>query len=201
MNKKNKVLLTIMGLVVLSGIAATSSTFAWFTTVRSASISYSSATVETQDNDLSVHYVSSLNTMTATTNDYVNDGKTVNNVVLSGGNKVTDISGDGIDFYKPVWKANTYGGGQVADRIDDITLAAAGDADGYLIDFTLTIARGSGAQSTNDLNVYFDAGTAVTAASADAADVAAVKAVRMAAIKGGAAFYHYSPEAETTYNY
>ena len=45
MNNKNKILLTSVGLAMLSGIAATSSTFAWFTTTRTASVSYSSATV------------------------------------------------------------------------------------------------------------------------------------------------------------
>jgi hypothetical protein len=62
MNKKNKVLLGAIGLVLLSGIAATSSTFAWFTTVRTASISYSEATVQASDGNLAIEYLSSLNT-------------------------------------------------------------------------------------------------------------------------------------------
>jgi len=58
--QKNKVLLGAIGLVLLSGIAATSSTFAWFTTVRTASISYSKATVQSSDGNLAIEYKSSL---------------------------------------------------------------------------------------------------------------------------------------------
>ena len=54
MNKKNKVLLASVGLAIFSGIAATSTTFAWFTTTQNASLSFNSATVETQDNNLNV---------------------------------------------------------------------------------------------------------------------------------------------------
>ena len=99
MNKKNKVLLGAIGLVLLSGIAATSSTFAWFTTVRTASISYSEATVQSSDGNLAIDYQSSLNTWSgAPTYD-----AEANKVTIAGANKVTDISGDGKTFYKPVW--------------------------------------------------------------------------------------------------
>lgn len=169
MNKKNKLLLTTIGLVVLSGAAATGSTFAWFTTVRSAIISFTSATVETKNNDLSVKYISSLNSVTATTNLSVNEGKSSNNVVLSGLNKVTDISGDGINFYKPVWSAYDPGDASIADYINEIDLSYKDNkgnltksADGYLIDFTLEIARGVNLYSPNDLNIYFDRGTLIS---------------------------------------
>lgn len=169
MNKKNKGLLALIGLVVLSAAAATGSTFAWFTTVRSATISFTSATVETKDNDLSVKYLSSLNSLNVTTNYSVNEGKGVNNVVFSGLNKITDISGDGLNFYKPLWSAYDPGDASLADRIEDIDLsykdehgAVRKSADGYLVDFTLEIARGINFYGPNDLNIYFDRGTNIS---------------------------------------
>lgn len=206
MNKKNKVLLTIMGLVVLSGIAATSSTFAWFTTVRSAMVSFSNATVETKENDLHVSYVSSLNAVSIMDLDGAStsaaDGDTINNLIISGANRVTDISGDGLQFYKPVWKAANYGANLVADSIEPITLAAAGDADGYLVDFTLRIARGSDHEGTSGaLKVYFDEGTGIFPKTTADADINAVAATRMAIIVDGVAIYYYAQNEETTYNY
>ncbi|MDD3389646.1 MAG: hypothetical protein PHP09_04230, partial [Bacilli bacterium] len=62
MNKNKKLLLSSVGLAVLSGIAATGSTFAWFTTTRTATISYTSATVVSKQSNLKITYVSSNDT-------------------------------------------------------------------------------------------------------------------------------------------
>lgn len=130
MNKKNKVLLGAIGLVLLSGIAATSSTFAWFTTVRTASISYSEATVQSSDGNLAIEYLSSLNTW----NGEPSYDEDANKVTIAGANKVTDISGDGKTFYKPVWTTPV----SAASNIETVpTTGDPGVADGFYIDFTV----------------------------------------------------------------
>ena len=179
MNNKNKVLLTSVGLALLSGIAATSSTFAWFTTSRTASVSYSSATVSTNQSNLTIAYDSSLNTLGAPT------GGGTNPLVLTGANAITDISGNGLAFFKPVWSATA----GTASEIESIPVAAAGDADGYYVDFTVELE----ATGNTSLNVYLGTGTQITSVNAKA-----LAASRMAVIVGGAVKFIYAPDADYT---
>lgn len=142
MSKKSITLLGTIGLLIVSAVAATSSTFAWFTSVRQATINYNDATVSSTDSSLGIVYKSSLNTMTTSLTDNV--------LTLTGSNLVTDISGDGKTFYKPVWASQTDSQTGVASAIQDVALSAAKDADGFLVDFTVTLSS-SGEQ---DLKVY-----------------------------------------------
>jgi len=146
MNNKNKILLTSVGLAMLSGIAATSSTFAWFTTTRTASISFSSATVESKQSNMVLGYVSGNVTNSA--------GSTANNLLLTGGNKVTDISGDGINFFKPVWSA-TEG---LATSINAIPYTVPTDASGFWVEFTVSVQIAG----LTAMNVYLGADTVIT---------------------------------------
>ena len=193
MNNKNKVLLTSIGLAIFSGIAATSTTFAWFTTTQNASLSFNSATVVTQDNNLSVVFKESLNSV-------ITDATTVDNtIILNGLNKVTDISGDGVDFYKPSWNAALDApGARVAYEIVQV---GETDADGYYVDFTLTISRD--AVGTGGMKVYLGAGTEITAHNdLDDEDAQAVLGSRLAVLDSSdAVILTYAPVSETTYNY
>ncbi|MDD4154477.1 MAG: hypothetical protein PHT30_03590 [Bacilli bacterium] len=192
MNNKNKVLLTSIGLAIFSGIAATSTTFAWFTTTQNASLSFNSATVETQDNNLTVAYTSSLNSGIVDSN--------VGNVIsLTGANKVTDVSSDGVDFYKPSWNAALDApGARVAYEIVQV---GETDADGYYVDFTLTISRD--AVGTGGMKVYLGAGTEITAhTDLDAEDVQAVLGSRLAVLDDlGDVILVYAPDSDVSYNY
>lgn len=192
MNKKNKVLLGAIGLVLLSGIAATSSTFAWFTTVRTASISYSEATVQSSDGNLAIEYLSSLNTCTPSYDE------AANKVTIAGANKVTDISGDGITFYKPVWTTPV----SAASSIEPVpTTGSAGVADGFYIDFTVRLSRDN-AVAENGLKVYLGTGTTIAPKdSSSDKDKGAVKAARLAVINQGDVKVRWAPEQETEAKY
>jgi hypothetical protein len=195
MNKKNKVLLGAIGLVLLSGIAATSSTFAWFTTVRTASISYSEATVQSSDGNLAIEYISSLNTWNG---DPTYDAE-ANKVTIAGANKVTDISGDGKTFYKPVWTTPV----SAASSIE--TVPTTGDsavADGFYIDFTVRLSRDN-AVAENGLKVYLGTGTTIAPKdSSSDKDKGAVKAARLAVIDHqGNVKVRWAPEEETGAKY
>ena len=190
MNKKNKVLITSIGLALFSGIAATSSTFAWFSAVQNASVSFNSATVEYEENDLSVAFASSLN-------NGIVAGGTANALTLTGSNKVTDISGNGLNFYKPLWDAALdTPSARVAYDIETLAMASAGDADGYFVDFTLTISRTS--TGANGMMVYLGAGTEITAATpSDTEDEKAVLGARLAVINDSdALLLTYAPDAD-----
>lgn len=195
MNKKNKVLLGAIGLVLLSGIAATSSTFAWFTTVRTASISYSEATVQSSDGDLTIEYLRSLNTWSGgSTYD-----EEANKVTIAGANKVTDISGDGKTFYKPVWTTPV----STASSIEPVpTTGDPGVADGFYIDFTVRLSR-SNAVAENGLKVYLGTGTTIAPKDPlNPKDTGAVEAARLAVIDHqGNVKVRWAPKEETGAKY
>ncbi len=186
MNKKNKVLLSAVGLVLLSGIAATSSTFAWFTTVRTASINYTEATVTSASGNLVVAYKSSQNTVT---------GNTVDNVTtITGANSITDISGDGKTFYKPVWAVPT----TTASVINTVSTA-----DGFYVDFTVTVSRDN-TLAQNGFKVYLGAGTEIVGKtdSNQALNDSVVPATRLAVLgSDGEVVLRWAPVAETSPKY
>lgn len=170
MNKKNKVLLASVGLVLLSGVAATTTTFAWFTTVRTASVSFNDATVYSASGNLAIAYKSSKNTVTNS-----GSGTTLDPLAIAGSNKITDISGNGLNFYKPVWSA-------VEDEASSISEVGAVSADNYYIDFTVTISRSNDLAETG-MKIYLGAGSNILPKVAlDAEDEKAVLASRLAVI-------------------
>lgn len=131
MNNKRKVV-AIITVLFMSAIAATSGTFAWFVTNRTATINYGHASVYSDQGDLEVAFKSSLNDNTLDEQDPL-----TRKITISGDHKVTDISGDGIDLYNVVWSATP----NIAQSIARIADTSVGDIDGYFIDFTLTVSR------------------------------------------------------------
>jgi len=199
MNNKKKLLLGAASMLLLTATAATASTFAWFTTVRNATVNYSSATIYTNGGNIEVTWISSLVTTwdTPVTTD--------NNLAISGAHKITDISGEGVSFYKPIWNAYDTTSSD-ADSIfgiptiaaDDVDYEAAiGDADGYYIDFTLQIAR----TSAEGMKVYFGSTTDINPVSESTADLQAVNTSRLAVIDGATTKFVWAPESDTSYEY
>lgn len=167
MKNKKQLILSLLALVLVSGLAATSSTFAWFTSTRTASLTFSSATVENRSSDLKVSYVGSQNTFTTV-------DPTANAIVLTGGNRVTDISGNGVNFYKPVWSSTE----DVASVINLVSTA-----DGYYIDMLLKVERTSTNANPKGLKVYLGENTVIAPVDGgNTKDVDAVKASRMAVV-------------------
>lgn len=194
MNKKNKVLLSAAAMLVLTGAAASASTFAWFTTVRNASVNYSQATVYTDSGNLSVALASSLSTLT--------DSGTGTALVLTGSNRITDISGEGSAFYKPVWNsADT--NGTTADSISTIAVSGAGAADGFYVDFTLTIAQSNTDVGSDGMNVYLGGNTKINPVTpANSQDVQAANSARLAVLHAGTTQFVWAPESgDASYRY
>lgn len=165
MNKKSKLLLTSVGLAVLSGIAATGSTFAWFTAVRTASLSYSKATVGTTTSNLRISYLGNAGTFSNPSGGVTN----VNTLNLSGGAAITDISGDGLEFVKPVWSATS----TIASTINSVDTAV-----GNYLEVSISVIN----DGSSKLNVYLGEDTGIFANDANAASQVALKAARLAVI-------------------
>ncbi len=192
MNKKNKVLLSTVGLLLLSGIAATSSTFAWFTTVRTAKVNFGDAEVVTKSGNLAISYVTSANTGVTST-------QTAEGVTITGTNKVTDISGDGKTFYKPVWADSNAG---VASVINDVTATA----DNHYVDFKIKVSRTNDIDA-NGLKVYLGAGTDIVGKTdpdpvQQTLNNSVVAATRLAVLNSsGEVILRWAPVAETSPKY
>lgn len=171
MKKRN--LGQVLIILFISGMMTTAGTLAWFQTVRNAEISFKSASVYSASSDLIINFKSSLNTFTSNVKD-TND----NSITLGGSLKVTDISGDGINLYKPIWSATN----DIAQEIQDVpTTGAAGVANGYYIDFTVTLERL--ASVGEGVKVYLGAGTGIFPKNPLVTkDVDIVKATRLAVI-------------------
>lgn len=105
----------------------------------------------------------------------MSDSVSAGELVLGGFNKVTDISGDGLSFYKPAW---TPFNSAVAY---DIEAVGNSIADGYFVDFTLTISRGD--TGTGGMMIYLGENTSIKPMNQLLnVDVQTVKATRLAII-------------------
>lgn len=182
---KKRSFIPLASLVVLSGAAAVSGTFAWFQTNRSLNLTFNDATVRSRDSNLVVTYGSSANTgMTATKGEQI-QGE-INLALNSTGNSqyITDISGDGTDFYKleQGYRINDNDeklqgvSWQIPLAINKVTAA-----DGHYIDFTLNLSRTELTTSLGDpLEVYVGKGTKIEPANdAVSADVKAAAGARV----------------------
>ncbi|HKM11549.1 MAG TPA: hypothetical protein VJZ05_04260, partial [Bacilli bacterium] len=97
-------------------------------------------------------------------------GAKVSSLSLVGGMDITDISGDGLNFYKPVWSATE----NIASAINAVTASV-----GNWVEFTVTISR----DNVTGMKVYLGAGTSITPKTAlDEQDLKAVAASRLAVI-------------------
>ncbi len=196
MNKKNKVLISAAGMLVLTAAAASASTFAWFTTVRNATINYSSANVYSSSSSLSISYVSSLNRFIASNEAGLDDDQ---HVSVTGVHRITDISGNGTKFYKPIWNSSDTDS-SIADSIITIPTVGEGAADGYYVDFTIRVSQS--ATATGDMKVYVGKNTTITAHTPDdPQDEAAAKCARIAILdEAKAPIFIWTPDGNDGIN-
>lgn len=191
MKTKKSILVSAVAMLVLSGAAMGTGTFAWFTTSRQVTVNFSDVQVTTQGGNLLVNYVTDESDSYSTS--ITSEGGLA--ISAAANNNITDISGNGINFYKPNWKPTAQG--TEADSMQVI----AGD-EGYYIDFQLQIARSDiqNQGATDGFKVYLGSNTKVTAKTAADDDVAAAAAARVSILNADAnasILYHaYEVDAE-----
>jgi hypothetical protein len=166
MKTTNKLLLSASAMLVLSAGAMVTGTVAWFTATRQIDVNFSNVKVMTTQADLAVELVGT--TYTATPSQGVLDISGVDSTA-------TDISGDGVNFYKPVWGIDE---GVTALEIDEVTDLAT--YEGYYVEFQLEISR-TNPTAENGFLVYLGDGSSIEPLVAlDAEDEAAVASARVA---------------------
>jgi hypothetical protein len=167
MKLRNKLALAACSLMIVSGAAATTSVFAWYTAVRNTELKVNSIGAISQTGTLSVTYVDSTNITKKTTADTGDD------ITLESAKYLTDVSGDGSSdtFVKPMFDGTgSTNPTSTASTSSDIVgwwteanyVAKYTDTIWYQ-KFTLNFAADSAAQ----LAVYLDPASTVTALNDD----------------------------------
>ncbi len=177
MKNKKLLLLGTFALVFTSGLAAAGTTFAWYQTNRNASLTFSSAQIENLDSHLLVTHLGNQS-------DIANTG-TDNKLVYDVINRVTDVSGNGVNLYKPHWTSNS----NIASSIAKV------EAEDHFIDIFVKVERWheydagrelddvTGFEQPYGLKVYLGGLTEFLPASSEPRDENAVKALRMAVLE------------------
>lgn len=196
MQTRSKLIIALSSLLaVTAGVAATS-TFAWITSTRTATVTYKKATAYSNNGNLTLKYVAptagaAFNTPNIT--DYTGQLDITNAVA---GGKITDISGDGVTFYKPKLTADSTDSIQ---KFVDGTYAAIANSDStsYYVEFGIAFHNGNTDPATNKMKVYVNTGSSLLAdvsttgtteekAIQNAKNDLAAKATRVAFLAGSA---------------
>lgn len=157
MKTKAKLVLALSVLTAGTAVAGATGTFAWFTTNRSATLTYSKVTAYNNHGTLEVN-ISSWSDKAGTVTNKASDGTNpaVHSVVGSAASTTTDISSaDGVNLFKPIWKGES-GEGKEAEKMVN---AVAGEYTTYYFSI-----KNSGETS---LNVFLDQGTKIKPNAAD----------------------------------
>lgn len=152
MKNKTKLMLGLSLLTAGTLAAGATGTFAWFTTNKTASATYSNIIAKSTTGSLgiSMHGI--------TESGLSNGSEAKDNVASLTGttSNVTDVSsGDGVTFAQPKWKTNA-GNEKPYYEVTDVSSKA-----GYFTQFYITLQNNGGAAVT----VYLDTGTKVSAAT------------------------------------
>ena len=163
MKTKAKLVLALSVLTAGTAVAGATGTFAWFTTNRSATLTYSNVTAYNNHGTLDVKIYNLSDTAAVPTNTPAAESKpAVHSVAGSAKSTTTDISSaDGVKLVKPIWTGES-GNNKKAEKLVD---AEAGEYTTYYF----TVAN-TGTGSTA-LNVFLDAGTCIKASAATETDV------------------------------
>ena len=182
MKIKSKLILAASSLLVLSGVAAGTSTFAWFTANQSATISASTMTVDADIDELSITATSEDSGFTA------NDDATARTFEGDTTTKLTDVSGNGISFFK-------------ASTIDGVYTSSSTEMSSNLaptsFTFAVTFTR---TNTANDMAIFLSNESSITANHPGTdADVSLAHSARVAILDtaGSESLAYYAPNEAT----
>ncbi|MDD5885052.1 MAG: hypothetical protein PUC66_03300 [Erysipelotrichaceae bacterium] len=157
MKTKAKLVLGLSILTAATLTAGATGTFAWFTTNRTATMTYQNIVAQSVGGNLEAH-ISPLSDTAATTT------KTTDGVeeTLTGKQSYTaDVSsGDGIKFAQPKWKTIA-GNDQAVYSVADVS---ANTSNKYYTSYYIAL-KNKGVTGSKSLNVYLTSGSAITPAA------------------------------------
>lgn len=176
MRTANKLIIGLSGILAVSVGIGVTATYAWFRISRAAVVNITDASIYGEGSSLKISYEklsdSGLLPDTATTSKNGFD-------ISATTNAITDISGNGIDFYKPNWDPNA---AETEDTALSFTKVSNSSTKSYYIRFGINFTN----SGESGFDVYFNDGCAVTAVTAEGSDpteVAAQQAKNVQAAK------------------
>lgn len=207
MKTRSKLIVALSSLLAVTAGAAATSTFAWFTSNRTATVTYTKATAYTTSGEMTLKYVapavgSTFNTPGTT--DYVSSLDITN---ATAGGKVTDISGDGATFYKPKLTADSTDDATNWKFVNGTYTATTNTADtSYYVEFGIAFKNGNTDPANNKMKVYLNTGSTLTGvvASGEGASAQqtknnlAAKAMRVAFLTGTTLTAYWNPNDDGT---
>ena len=162
MKLKNKILLAASGLLILSGAAATTGTFAWFTVNTEATMSGTAFKVSSDTNELKIKSVSINGTALEDTNKNDHETWTADRKDV----KLNDVSGDGKAFFKAQVSKNKKNGDAGVGTVKSATELKKLEPP-YVDVYTITFS----ASNTLNMGVFFSLkNSKITASGTSAAD-------------------------------
>ena len=118
MKTKAKLVLALSVLTAGTAVAGATGTFAWFTTNRSATLTYSKVTAVTSNSKLRVVMGTLTDGTTKTVDNYDSSNKKFKDEITldSAASYTSDVSSpDGMNFFKPEWKGQAGNNNEVFD--------------------------------------------------------------------------------------
>lgn len=205
MKTRSKLIVALSSLLAVTAGAAATSTFAWFTSTRTATVTFTQATAYSDNGNLTVKYVApelgSAFIKTPSTTDYAG-ALDLENSTNNG--LMTDISGNGVTFYKPTMTPDATDTNQ---KFVDGTAGTAVNSNTkqYYIEFGLEFKNNN---TSGTMSVYYNNNSKVEAGSGTDttanADVIVASRVAFLTRTGEAGSYVYSlvgywnPNSDTT---
>jgi hypothetical protein len=160
MKTANKLILGLSGILAVSVGIGVTATYAWFRISRAAVVNITDASVYGEGSSLKVTYEklsdSGLLPDAATTNKNGFD-------ISATTNAITDISGDGVDFYKPNWDPNA---AETENTAISFTKVTNTNVKSYYIRFGIDFTN----SGESAFDIYFNDGCAVKAVTAEGTD-------------------------------
>lgn len=157
MKTKAKLVLGLSLLTAATLTAGATGTFAWFTTNRTATMTYQNIVAQSVGGNLEahIHPLSDTGATVTTTTDGVEES-------LTGKRSYTaDVSsGDGVAFAQPKWKTIA-GNDQAVYSVADVS---ANKDNKYYTSYYISL-KNKGATGSKSLNVYLTSGSQITAAA------------------------------------
>lgn len=157
MKTKAKLVLALSVLTAGTAVAGATGTFAWFTTNRSATLTYSKVTAQSSNAKLEVTMGSFTENGAGTVTNKKQDGSFEPAISFAASNSyTTDVSSiDGKKFFKPDWKGQA-GNNNEAYSVKDVT-----ESKKDFTQFYFTVTNNGNAET----HVFLDAGTKVSAST------------------------------------
>lgn len=198
MKKKTQVILGLSSIVAVTAGVAGASTFAWFTTQRTAQVNLTSAKIYNTTSKLTIAYGTTDGSITS--GGYRAGHTDIIDVVGSTNAKMTDVSGDGVSLYRPDWVPG--GEGVTASAINKMTNTSPTASDYYYLKFSVILSN----DGNSGMKVFLNTGSSVFAhvpdgESATEASTTAAKATRVAILDSSQALvttWQYNTEQSAT---